>query len=410
MNSRERVLTALEHQIPDRVPIDFSGHRSSGIMAIAYNQLKKHLGITSGNIYVYDMVQQLAIVEEPILDRFGIDTIELGRAFLTEDSEWKDWKLPDGTPCKIPSYINITKKGEDWMIVNDQGKEIAIQKKGSLYFEQTSFPSMEKGISEDTFEDLEDRFKDVVWTATPHPGAHFPLDSNGLNRLSRHAKRLCDSTDRAIISLFGGNFFELPQWLYRMDQYLLFMALYPKKIVELSERLCQIHLANLEKWLGAVGPYIDIVLFGDDFGGQNRLLISPEMYRTYFKPYHKKLWIRAKEIANVKTQLHCCGAIEPLLDDFIEAGIDAINPIQISCTGMDSQVLKQKYGDRLCFWGGGCDTGTILPRGDVNEISTHVKNQVEILNHDGGFVFQQVHNIMADVPPENIVAMFDAVN
>jgi uroporphyrinogen decarboxylase len=410
MNSRERVLAAMNFENPDRPPVDFGGHRSSGIMAIAYHQLKKHLGIKTGDIYVYDMVQQLAIVEEPVLDALGIDVIEMGRGFLKDEKDWKDWELPDGTPCKIPFYVNVKKQGEHWKLYNDQGTELGIQKKGSLYFEQTNFPSLEKGIEKDDFSDLTERFNDITWTAVPHPGAHFPLDQNGLNELKTKAKALRESTDKAIIGLFGGNMFELPQWLYRMDNYLLYMGKYPDKIIELSKKLCEIHLQNLEKWLSAVGPYIDIILFGDDFGGQNRLLISPTMYRRYYKPYHKKLWTRAKELADVKTQLHCCGSIELLLEDFIEAGIDAVNPVQISCLGMEPEFLKEKYNKRLCFWGGGCDTRSILPKGSLDEITQHVKNQVDIFNKDGGFVFQQVHNIMANVPPENIVAMFKAIH
>jgi uroporphyrinogen decarboxylase len=410
MNSRERVLAALNFENPDRTPVDFGGHRSSGIMAIAYHQLKKHLGIKTGDIYVYDMVQQLAIVEEPVLDALGIDVIELGRGFLKDENDWKDWELPDGTPCKIPFYVNVEKLGEHWKLYNDQGIELGIQKKGSLYFEQTNFPSLEKGIEKDDFSDLPGRFNDITWTAVPHPGAHFNLDEEGLKHLKTKAEALRASTDKAIIGLFGGNMFELPQWLYRMDNYLLYMGKYPDKIIELSEKLYEIHLQNLEKWLAAVGSYIDIILFGDDFGGQNRLLISPAMYRKYYKPYHKKLWTRAKELANVKTQLHCCGSIELLLEDFIEAGIDAVNPVQISCIGMEPEFLKKKYNKRLCFWGGGCDTRSILPKGSLDEITRHVKNQVDIFNKDGGFVFQQVHNIMANVPPENIIAMFKAIH
>ena len=145
MDSRQRVLAALNHEQPDRVPIDFGGHRSSGIMAIAYSRLKKALGITSGDIYVYDMIQQLAIVEERVLDAFGVDTIEMGRGFLTDDKDWKDWVLPDGTPCKIPCYVQVEKRGQDWVLPAEDGTVLAIQKKGCLYFEQTFWPMADRG-------------------------------------------------------------------------------------------------------------------------------------------------------------------------------------------------------------------------------------------------------------------------
>ena len=408
MNSRQRVLAALNHEQPDKVPIDFSGHRSSGIAAIAYARLRKHLGLQERPIRVYDMVQQLAVVDEDVLDMFGVDVIEMGRGFLCDDSDWKEWVLPDGTPCEIPCYINVEKRGDDWYLFTDSGFELGVQKKGCLYFEQTNFPLMERGIAEDDFSDLEDVLAKTIWAGTPHPGAHIsPEDPEA--GMAVAAKALRESTDRAIVGLFGGNLFELPQWLYRMDNYLMYMGLYPEQIMKLTEKLCSIHLKNLERWLGAVGPYIDVILFGDDLGGQTGPLMSPEMYRRYFKPLHKKLFTRAKELADVKVQLHCCGGVRELLGDLIEVGLDAINPVQITCRGMDTKELKAQFGNDITFWGGGCDTRDILPNGTREEIARHVKQQVEILNAGGGFIFQQVHNILANVPPENIVAMLNAV-
>jgi uroporphyrinogen decarboxylase len=204
--------------------------------------------------------------------------------------------------------------------------------------------------------------------------------------------------------------FELPQWLYRMDNYLLSIALYPDKVLELSENLVKIHLKNLEKWLSAVGPYIDIIMFGDDLGGQQGPLMSPDDYRRFYKPFHKMMWNRAKELADVKVQLHCCGGIYQLLPDLIDAGLDAINPVQISSRGMDPARLKKEFGDQITFWGGGCDTQRILPSGTIHEVQKHVGDMVSVFKHGGGFVFQQVHNILDNVPPENIVAMMGQVN
>lgn len=410
MNSRERVLAAINHQEPDRVPIDFGGHRSSGIAAIAYAKLKKALGITSGDIYVYDMIQQLAIVEPPILDAIGVDVVELGRGFMLDDKEWKPWVLPDGTSCKIPGYINIEKRGEDSYLISGDGLDLAIQKKGCLYFEQIHWPLADRPIEDDDFSDLQEVFKHSVWTDVTSPGSHIPLTKVGLKSLTAGAKALRESTERAIVGLFGGSMFEIPQFLYRMDNYLTYMALYPEACIRLSEKLCELHLSNLEKWLGAVAPYIDIILFGDDLGGQNGPLISPTMYRRYYKPYHKKLWLRVKELApHIKIQLHTCGGIEPLLEDLIDAGLEIANPVQTTCRGMNADNLKAKYGQRFTFWGGGCDTQHLLPQATPKEIAKHVKEQVTILSPGGGFVFQQIHNILANVSPEKITAMFDAV-
>jgi uroporphyrinogen decarboxylase len=409
MTPRERIRIALSHREPDRPPIDFGGHRSSGIAAIAYARLKKALGITSGDVYVYDMVQQLAIVEPEVLDAVGADTVELGRGFMLQAADWVPWVLPDGTPCKIPSFIHIERRGEDWYLLSDDGVDLAIQKQGMLYFEQIHWPWLERNIDEQDFSDLEEAFDYTMWTGIPTPGGHISFTEEGLQQLAAGARALRESTDRAIVGLFGGNFFEVPQFLYRMDNYLLYMGLHPEACQRLSQALCEFYLPRLEKWLGAVGPYIDVMLFGDDLGGQNGPLMSPAMYRRYYKPWHSVLWRRAKELApHVNVHLHSCGGIEPLLEDLIDAGLESANPVQITARGMDPAHLKRTYGDRFTFWGGGCDTRQVLPRGTPDEIRAHVRDQIDILSPGGGFVFQQVHNIMADVPPENVIAMFKA--
>ncbi len=410
MNSRERVLMSLNHKQPDRVPIDLSGHRSSGISAIAYSKLRSYLGFEEKPIRVYDMVQQLAIVDDDMLDYFDIDVIEMGRGFCLEDKDWKDWVLPDGTCCQIPYYINVEKRGDHWYLLADDGTELGVQTKGCLYFEQTHFPLLNSNIQSDDFSQLEEALAHTIWTGAVHPGAHLPLNDEGLSVMSEKARTLRESTGRAIVGLFGGNMFELPQWLYRMDNFLMYMRLYPDAVGRLLDKLCSLHLSNLEKWMGAVGPYIDVICFGDDLGGQNGPLISPTMYREVLKPYHRKLWNRAKELGDVKVMLHCCGSISELLEDFIDAGLDAINPVQISCKNMDASKLKTRFGDRLVFWGGGCDTRDVLPNASHGKIVEHTKRHTEIFNVSGGFVFQQVHNIMANVPPGNICAMYDAIN
>ncbi len=166
----------------------------------------------------------------------------------------------------------------------------------------------------------------------------------------------------------------------------------------------------MDKYLGAVGEYINIIGFGDDLGMQTGPQMSPKMYREFFKPRHKVLWNHAKKLCpHIKVSLHCCGGVYPLLRDLIEAGLDAINPVQFNCTDMQVARLKREFGKNLVFWGGGCDTQYILKSGTPEQIRQHVKEQVEMLAPGGGYVFQQVHNILADVPPENIVAMFEAV-
>jgi len=410
MTSRERTLAALRHEEPDRVPIDFGGHRSSGIAAIAYARLREALGITSGEIRVYDMIQQLAIIEPEVLDALGVDTVELGRGFMHDPAAWQEWVLPDGTPCLIPSYLNVERRGGDWFLLDDDGTDLAVQPHGALYFDQVHWPWLEEEPDQQDFADLEEALAGNMWGAAVTPGADIPLTPDGCRQLAGGARRLRESTDRAIVGIFGGNLFEVPQFLYRNDNYLMHLGQFPEDCERLSEALSNLYLSRLEAWLGAVGPSIDVVLFGDDFGGQNGPLISPAMYRRCFKPWQAKLWGRAKELApHVKVNLHSCGGLEPLLDDLIDAGLDTLNPVQITCDGMDPRHLKDTYGERLTFWGGGCDTRHTLPHARPDEIRAHVGDLLSIWSPGGGYIFQQVHNIQADVPPENILAMFEAV-
>lgn len=392
------------------VPVDFAGHRSSGISAMAYARLKKYLGIKTGGVYVYDVVQQLAIVEPEILDRYQVDTIELGRGYCLDPSDWKPWVLPDGTDCFVPRFAELERDGEDcYMLV--QGRRAAAMRKGCVFFEQCYYPMIDRDFENDPFDDLREMLAATSWTGVAAPGWEFPLNETGLQKIRDAAQRLRESTDRAIIGLFGGNMFEIPCYLFSMERYMTYMGAYPEACVRLSEKLCEIHMQNLEKWLSAVGPFIDIVLFGDDLGSGVGPLMSPRMYRRYFQPYHAKMWQRAKELVpGLKTQLHCCGGIAPLLNDMIAGGLDSINPVQVNCVGMAPEELKTNFGDRIVFWGGGCDTRSVLPTGTPDEVRRCVRERFDAFSRGGGYVFQQIHNIMSEVPAENIDAMFSEIN
>jgi uroporphyrinogen decarboxylase len=401
MTSRERILAALNHHEPDRVPIDLSGHRSSGIAAMAYPKLRKFLGLPSKPIRVYDVIQQLAIVDEDVLERFGVDTIELGRGFSLDDESWSPWILPDGTACFIPAWTRMERLDKRWVIRSQSGNILAHMPDGALYFEQTYFPFLDG----DDLNAISDALGESMWTAIAGPPG--PVNDEVL---CEGAKRLRAATDRAIIGLFGGNLFEVGQFLYRNDRFMMLLAGEPRRAHQFLDKLVEIHLANLERFLGAVGEFIDVILFGDDLGMQTGPMMSPQMYGEFFQPRHKLLWSRAKELADVKVMLHCCGGIRELFPHLIEAGLDAVNPVQISCSGMDAGELKAEFGRDITFWGGGCDTRDVLPNATPQRVADHVEQQVKILRSGGGFVFQQVHNILANVPPANIPAMFDAVN
>jgi uroporphyrinogen decarboxylase len=408
MTSRERVLATLNHTEPDRIPMDISGHRSSGIMAIAYARLREFLGLEKKPIRVYDPVQQLAIVDEDVLARFKVDTIELGRAFALEDRWWTDWVLPDGTACLMPVWAKPERVNGDWVIRSKTGgRVISKMPQGVIYFEQTYWPFAE----EDNLDQLRDLLQESMWTAIASPPGPTVSGPDGPKLLAEGARRLRKETDRALIGLFGGNLLEMGQFLYRNDNFFLLLAGNPRRAHEFLDKVVEMHLANLERFLGAVGPYLDVVLFGDDLGMQKGPQISPRMYREFFQPRETLMWKRARQLApHIKIMLHCCGGVRELLPGLIEAGLDAINPVQITCSGMDPAGLKRDFGRQLTFWGGGCDTREVLIQGTPARVREHVRRLMDIWRPGGGYVFQQVHNIMADVPPANVVAMLDAVN
>jgi uroporphyrinogen decarboxylase len=418
MTSRERVLQAFEHRTPDAVPIDFSGHRSSGIAALSYAGLRRYLGLPARPVRVYDPIQQLAIVDNDVLERFGVDTVEMGRGFAHEQGSWQEWKLPDGSPCLMPAWTKLERRAGEWVMRSASGTVLGRMPDGALYFEQVNYPYLER----DDLSALPRAFDDCMWTspATAAPPGPAGSGPEGPRRLRAGAEALRASTDRAVIGLFGGNLLETGQFLYRNDTFFMLLAGDPGRAGEFLDRVVEMHLESLKRFLAAVGDAIDIILFGDDLGMQTGPQISPAMYRELFKPRHARLWKEAKRLAPagrggdpsrppVRVMLHCCGSIRALLPDLIDAGLDAVNPVQISTAGMEAAGLKRDFGRDIVLWGGGCDTQSVLRSDTPREVRVHVKRQVDALAPGGGFVFQQVHNILAGVPPENIVAMFEAV-
>jgi uroporphyrinogen decarboxylase len=364
------------------------------------------LGLHPRPVRVYDPIQQLAIVDDDILNLFGIDTMELGRGFALNNDHWVDWVLPDGSPCQMPAWASPERDKDRWVLRSRSGRIIAQMPDGALYFEQTYYPFSQ----EDNLAEINKALDDCMWSAIASPPGPLVSGPDGNELLVQGARNLRDATDRAILGLFGGNLLELGQFFYGNDKFLMQLVLNPIRTHEFLDALLEIHLENLNSYLTLVGEYIDIIVFGDDLGMQTGPQISPEMYRQFFKPRHSKMWLRAKELADVKVMLHCCGSVHELLPDLIDAGLEVINPVQISSRGMEASKLKADFGDKIVFWGGGCDTQSILPRGTPDEVRAHVRQQVEIFKRGGGFVFQQVHNILANVPPQNVKVMLESVN
>jgi uroporphyrinogen decarboxylase len=386
------VIAAIRHQEPDRIPIDLGAMRSTGIMATAYAELKEHLGITGGDVYVFDTGQQLAFVEEPVRQRFGLDVVILDQGLL---AGWRDWTLPDGTPAKICATFITEPDGEGGEYALDEsGRRVAHRPASSYYFDEIYRP-----LAEATTEaDLDQLYWPVV-------------TDKALTKLQNEARRLFEETDYAILGTFGGAFLEGGQELRGWTEFMMDLVGNRPFAEALLDRLLDTYLYNVELYLEAVGDYIQIIQMGGDLGAQSGPQIRPQMYYDIIQPRQKALWDRIHELKpDVAVFLHCCGSIYDLIPGLIDAGLDVLNPVQISAKGMEPERLKREFGDELCFWGGGCDTQHMLPFATPKEVYEHTRRNVEIFKPGGGFVFCQVHNIQANVPPENVVAMVEAVH
>lgn len=409
MNSRERVLAAIERHEPDRVPIDFGGMRSTGIMAVAYNRLLEALGIRGRKACLYDLVQQLAVPDLEVLDRFHVDVADLGHLIPRPASEWEDWTLPDGSPALVPKWFRPlrTVEGGAVEVRGPGGVIIARQPRGCLYVEQCHYP-LRDAPPPRTAAELRKAMGEVVWGFLPSP----PWDRASEPGYWRWLKEACvaarRSTERAIMIAFGGNLLEWLNYLYSIESSLMLLAGDPEEASRVLDLLVDVHLESLEKLLEAVGDNVDIIQMGDDLGSQRSTLLSPAMYRRLFKPRHAKLFRFVKDHSRLKVFMHSCGSIRQVLGDLIDCGIDIVNPVQTSAVGMDPAELKREFGRHVTFWGGGCETQTALHHGTPESVDQMVKERIETFAPGGGYVFNQIHNVMANIAPENVIAMFDA--
>lgn len=408
MTSRERVLAAIQHKEPDKVPVDMGATPSSGISAIAYGRLADYLGLESSRTRIYDVVQELAQPEEEILRRFGIDVVDIGRAFNGGDEDWYDITLSDGSGAQYPVWFRPRRDGEDLKVYRDDGTHIATKPGGATFFDQTYFPYAD-GYP-DTFDDLPEAMEKVLWAALVHSPWDHAGEEDFWKKLRQRGMKLREETDYALVIVAGCNLFEWGTFLRRMDNFLMDLYTEPEEVERLLDALLEQHFDVLEKVCEAVGDIADILRFGDDLGMDTGPFMSPEIYRRLFKPRHKQLCEFVHKNSGMKTYLHSCGSIYRLIPDLIDAGYDILNPVQTNAAEMDPKTLKEEFGKEICFWGGGADTRTVLNNGTAEEVRRHVRERLEIFSPGGGFVFNTVHNIMPDVPPENIVAMFDEID
>ena len=408
MNSRERIMAAINHQQPDYVPLDLGATPSSGISAIAYNNLKKHLGIASGHTRIYDVVQQVVFPEQEILDRFGVDAIDIGRVFNEKDEDWYDVELSDGSFGQYPVWFHPRRQQDgSWVAYDKEGTPIAKMPVGATFFDQIYFPYLED-YPED-YADLDYQMGKVHWNAFVHSPWDHAGEEGFYQELRRRVQALRAQTDKALMITCGCNLFEWGTFLRRMDNFLMDIYADPENVEALIEQLMTRHLATLEKVCASVGDIVDLLRFGDDLGMDSGMFMSREKYQELFKPWHTKLNQYVHGHSGMKTLLHSCGSIYPIMGDLIEAGYDIINPVQTSARQMDPKTLKREFGKEITFWGGGCNTRVVLNRSTPEEVYDYTRRIIDIFAPDGGFVFNQEHNILPDVPPENILAMYRAV-
>ena len=405
MNSRERVEKTVSFQEPDRVPIDLGGMKASGIAVGAYSRLKKHLGM-AGKTKVLDTRFMIAMVEEEIRRRFHVDVIPLDASTIlaeaSPEDQWVPRKLFNGDEALFPPGTRIHEEPNgDWRLLDADGSPSSFRMpQGGFYFDDTAF-----GIAEGEFDP--GKFKPI----TTIPDEH-------LRQLENYGRHLYNNTEYALLGWgYGVCFLGMSLITDRannltqgMPKEWMMMLLSEKETChELMGKSVEAYIQCLKQINQAVGDYCFAWgIAADDSGTQRSEFIRPALWVEMIKPHYQDLcqWIHTN--TRMKTFFHCCGSIYNLIPHLIEAGIDILNPVQTSAANMEPSRLKKQFGDRLVFWGGGCDTQQMLGNATPEEIRQHVKDRFGVFAPGAGYVFNQIHNIQADVPAANIVAMLDA--
>jgi len=377
LSSEERIKLALEHKEPDRVPFDLGSTPVTGITVGAYKNLLAHLGIKKEEIRVIDIIQQLAEVDEEVLERLKVDT----RGLMTNPPS--SWTLEIREKDGYKHFV------DEWQI------EWRMPKEGGFYYDMYRHP-LKGDITRETIDNFS-------W-----PDPSDPARVAGLREKAQDYKA---KKKAIIVKSIGGGFFELGFWMRGFEDFYMDFATDPSLACYLMDKLLEIRMAYWELVLKELGNDIMIVMEGEDLGVQSGTMISPEMYRKYVKPREKKLFSYIKKVAPKPVYIffHTCGSVYEIIPDLIEIGVDILNPVQVSAAHMDTRRLKKEFGKDIVFWGGGVDTQDVLPHGTPEKVKEEVKRRIDDLAPGGGFVFATVHNIQADVPPENIMAMWEAL-
>ncbi len=401
MTGRERVLTALDHREPDRVPLDLGGSFVTSIAATSLDRLRRHLGFAERPVKVYDCFQMLGEVELDLVERLDLDCLPIDPPALTlglRRADWKPWTLMDGTEVLVPGQFNVTVTDEgDWLIApygDNSRPPTARMPRNGFYFDTIGYgdfhPDWEPPPIEETRKASEGwlaRDEDLAWFAD-------------------HARQLRQSTDKCLVLGCWG--YAGVSYVGALVDFWCLLARDPGYVNELFAISTEANLKKLELLWEAVGDNADVMTFsGLDFGTQRSEWFRPEVFAEIFLPHFRRQFDWLHEHTTWRIFEHSCGSIANLVGMLTEAGLDALNPVQTSAAGMDPAWLKSAYGDRLSFWGGGVDTQATLQFGTPEEVRAEVAERLRVFGPGGGFVFCPVHNIQPNTPPENIVAAYD---
>ena len=393
--SRDRILKTLDHKEPDEIPRDLGGTESSSLSAASFIKVSRYLDLDE-KPYVYEPFQYVAYTGDHIKDRFMIDTDNL----TTAPKKWNIVKNPNGYRVFLPEkWKEIYNSDGSTSVVNDHGKIIAKRPQNGYYFDPVS-PMLED-ISELNEVDL--YMKDIQSFDWP-----FFADES-MEDLKKRAVSIYRN-DRCVVFNLCCHILAAGQLLRGYENFMIDMLTDEKMTNKILDHLLEGYISRIKKLAPLLKDSIDIVLLNDDLGTQNGPMLSPELYRKMIKPYQKKLFYEVKKEFGKPILFHSCGSIREFIPDLIEIGVDAINPVQLSAKNMDLKNLKKDFGDSVTFWGGGIDTQNVLNHGTIHEVRESIKRNIDILAPGGGFVFCQVHNIQADVPVENINAMYEILD
>ena len=407
MNSRERLLTAIKHKEPDRIPVDIGATPSSGISAVAYHNLVKHLGLNLKN-HVYDVVQEVSQPDIELLDLFKVDVLDIGRFFNSHQSYWQELEIMKGVPGLYPRWFNPVQQPDgSWLAAGPTGEFIGKMPAGATFFDQLIFPYYNGYPA--NYNDIGREMTRVSWGGFGFPPYDRMNEKDFWKMLRQTITEEKSKTDRALLIGVGCNLFEWGTFLRRIDNFLMDLFMDPANVHKLLDKLLEIHLNFLSKICESVGDLVDVVKFGDDLGTNTGPFMPLGIYNEFFKPRHMIMCEYVKANTSAHTMLHCCGGIFELIPGLIEAGFEILNPVQINAYNMEPERLKKEFGNEITFWGGGANTQSVLNRATPKEVKDHVRHNIEVFAKGGGFVFNTVHNILPDVPPENILAMFEAI-